>query len=57
MLLSALVSLAVLVPVQDRQVESVWPPIGPKWETDPAVALERARKEAKAIFVYVATES
>lgn len=33
-----------------------WPPTGPTWETDPGKAFERARKEEKPVFVYVATD-
>ena len=36
--------------------ESTWPPTGPTWETDPTRAFERARKEEKPVFVYVATD-
>ena len=38
------------------EVESKWPPTGPTWETDPTRAFERARKESKGVFVYVATD-
>ena len=37
-------------------VKATWPPTGPTWETDPTRAFERARKEEKPVFVYVATE-
>jgi len=33
-----------------------WPPVGPKWETNPSKALERSRKEQKPILAYVGNE-
>ena len=38
------------------EVKASWPPRGPTWETDPTRAFERARKEEKPVFVYVATD-
>lgn len=35
----------------------VWPPRGPSWESDPAAAFARARKEGKGVLCYVATEA
>jgi hypothetical protein len=37
--------------------ERPWPPVGPKWETDPEAAFAKARETGKGVFVYVATES
>lgn len=39
------------------EVKSVWPPTGPKWETDPEAAFARARAEDKGVLVYIATEA
>jgi hypothetical protein len=35
----------------------VWPPRGPVWESDPAAAFARARREGKGVLCYVATEA
>lgn len=48
---------AILVcALASQGTEERWPPPGPAWETDPPVAFERAREEAKGLLVYVATE-
>lgn len=44
-------------PKDKDEVQSVWPPTGPKWETDPEAAFARARAEDRGVLVYVATES
>jgi hypothetical protein len=51
-LLVGIVSLSVSSPPQSKWP---WPPPGARWETVPARAFERARKERKAVMVYVAT--
>lgn len=56
MLASLLTSLIAFWCPQDGEVPSLWPPTGPKWETEPSVAFERARKEKKAVFAYIASE-
>lgn len=35
--------------------DPVWPPKGPQWEIDPIAAFEKAHKENKAVFVYIAS--
>lgn len=36
--------------------DPAWPPTGPEWSTDPSAALDQARRERKAVFVYIATK-
>lgn len=55
MLIEVVLAFVAALAPQDKPVESVWPPTGPKWETDPAVALERAREEQKPVVTYVAS--
>ena len=54
MIASLCLALAPL-PAFPQEDKYPWPPIGPSWETDPAAAFARARKEKKVVLVYVAT--
>lgn len=55
MLIEAVVVCVTALAPQEQAGASVWPPTGPKWETDPALALERAREEQKPVVTYVAS--
>ncbi len=56
-LLASLVALAALAAAPAAAEERPWPPVGPKWETDPEAAFAKAREQGRGVFVYVATES
>ena len=56
-LLASIVALSALAAAPAAAGELPWPPVGPKWETNPEGAFARARDEGKGVFVYVATES
>ena len=53
--MSLSLALAVCASLSAPVDDPVWPPVGPTWETDTQVAFERARKEKKGVFIYVAT--
>lgn len=54
-LLMALLAAFAFAWAQMEEETYPWPPEGPDWETDPAVALTRAREEGKAVMAFVAT--
>lgn len=50
---AALLALATTPSATAQQ--PTWPPVGPKWITDPAEAFAKAQHEKKAVMAFVAT--
>ncbi len=53
--MSLTLALALAATLSQEDSKHPWPPLGPTWETDAAVAFERAREEKTGVFIYIAT--